>query len=444
MVSLINFSDINSSNRLDAEYYQHHLNRKQNLKKYLKLIEVCEFIHTGPSGSMLSASNYVERGMKVIRPSNLDGWNCDRGDFVYIPDDYCRKKKVKLYRKGDILISRVGDVKFGIVENEECAISPNLIAVRIKQDKLDPYYLLAFLNSKPGFDQIMRGAKRVSLASIDTVHLANLQLPNLSVKEQKVIGDIVRNALEKKRKAEKLYLQAEEMLMRAINFHINETTELSAIVDLSIIQNTKRADPEFYINTSSHLDPLLTGEGMQSVINQINFVELGETSQILRGIEPGRKAYRSSSKLFLRASNISKFGLLPKSQKYIYEKLFNKLRKKYQPQAGEILLVKDGKPGTALAVNEMINGIISESTVRLKINDKFTKEYLSLSINSPFCRQQIKSNLDGTLVPHWKVEQIRKLKIPIVDKSIRVEITNLVRKSHFLFMDAEKELKCLS
>ncbi|MBU3979428.1 hypothetical protein KKE68_07080, partial [Patescibacteria group bacterium] len=172
----------------------------------------------------------------------------------------------------------------------------------------------------------------------------------------------------------------------------------------------------------------------------IKSIQIREITQIFRGIEPGSKAYKKSGKLFLRVSNIGKYGLLEKSQKYISNDLYEKLRKKYQPHIGEILLVKDGKPGVALTINKPIEGIISEGIVRLKFNTSLAPEYISLCINSLICQSRISTDKDGSLVPHWKIEQIKKLRIPIISPEERMSILNNIKKSAALFQESRNNL----
>lgn len=434
--SIINYSVIYDENRIDAEYFQSkftEINNKSEKQKYIKLHELCEFIQTGPSGAMMYSSNYTSNGIKVIRPSNLNGWTCDNGNFVYVTEDYCLTKKIKLYKQGDILISRVGDLKFGIIEdNKRIAISPNMIAVRTNQEILDPYYLLAFLNTQLGFNQICRGMKNLCISSVTSSFIEKISIPLIPLSGQTKQAKIIENALRQRRKAMSLYSQAENLLMKSIKYRSKNNISNKIIVNFSLLKCAKRADAEYYFNSDYNKQ------------DQIKTEELGDIASIRRGIEVGRKNYEETGKLFLRASNISEFGLLNKCQKFISDDLFNKLSHKYQPQVGEILLVKDGKPGTALVLHEKVDGIIAEGIVRLRLINSIPAEYIVLSINSKFCRKQIYAHLDGSLVPHWKVDQIKNLKIPLVEEEINNQIVELVKKSFWNFRKSNYFLNKLS
>ncbi len=430
--SFVNHSDIIAANRLDAEYFQpKFLDLREKLKsgKYRKLHELCEFIRTGPAGSVLPASKYTSSGIKVYRPSNLNGWTCDNSNIVYVSEEYCSKQNLKLYSNGDILVTRIGDIKFAIIQETKLfAISPNLFVIRTKKDLLDPYFLLVFLNTWFGADQILRGQKIVSLASVDIGQVANMLVPLIPVDAQIKIGKLVKNGLKKLRQAKEIHSQTESALVQIIGHQKSSKDQSSNIINFSELLKVRRADAEYFL--------------AQKFIGQesIKWMQIGEISRVMRGIEPGRKAYQKNGKLFMRVSNIDKYGLLEKSQKYISEVLYKKLYKKYQPQISEILLVKDGKPGVAFVVKKSIKGIISDGIVRLQLNTLFAPEYVSLCINSPICQQQILADIDGSLVPHWKVEQIKNLKIPIVSANIQAGLVRVMKKSGILFQKAEENL----
>ena len=43
---------------------------------------------------------------------------------------------------------------------------------------------------------------------------------------------------------------------------------------------------------------------------------------------------------------------------------------------------------------------------------------------------QIERDAGGSVIAHWKPEQIKKLKVPILSNTIQIKIADLVHKSH--------------
>lgn len=431
MEDIVNFLSIKASNRLDAEFFSPRflkIHEQLKNKNYIRLHDLCEFIHTGPAGSVLTSSAYVSSGIKMYRPSNLNNWTCENSTIAYVRPEYCREKNLLLCHPGDILVARVGDIKLGIIQNNNSTISPNLIVIRTKKELLDPYFLLAFLNHEEGFAQIQRGSKRVSLASVTISHIAEILVPQVSAHTQKKIGNLIRKALKSQQEAKMLYAKAEDLLLSTIKFQSFKKSQLTKIINLSNLRQMQRIDAEFYIFKST-------------LKNQIKKISLEKIAKIFRGIEPGRSEYKTSGKLFLRASNIDKFGLIDKSQKFISPLLYKKLSKKYQPNIGDILFVKDGKPGVACLLIQSLTGIISGSIVRLVVKESVYPEYIFLCINSPFCQQQILIDEDGSLQPHLKVNRIEKLKIPIVEKEIQEQISKLIKNSYTKLEESKESIQ---
>ena len=151
---------------------------------------------------------------------------------------------------------------------------------------------------------------------------------------------------------------------------------------------------------------------------------------IKKGFEPGSDEYQEEGKLFIRVSSISKHGIIDKDQKYLSNELYYVLRKDFEPKTGEILLTKDATPGIAYVLKEPVEGIIAGGIIRLKLKEDIESEYLALCVNSMIGQVQIERDAGGSVIVHWKPDQIKDLQIPILSKFTQQKIADLVRKSH--------------
>lgn len=197
---------------------------------------------------------------------------------------------------------------------------------------------------------------------------------------------------------------------------------LSYIVNLSEVKSAHRADAEYF-------QPKY--EKLIEKIKSKNARILGELVSMKKGIEPGSEIYQDEGKLFIRVSSLSKNGLEDKDQKYLSDELYQKLKKNYEPKVDEILLTKDATPGTAYVVKEPIEGIVSSGILRLKLkNEKVENEYLALCLNSVIGQMQAERDGGGSIITHWRPEQIKSILIPVLPKSTQQKIADLVQKSH--------------
>ncbi len=93
-------------------------------------------------------------------------------------------------------------------------------------------------------------------------------------------------------------------------------------------------------------------------------------------------------------------------------------------------MTKDATPGIAHVLKEPIEGIIASGVMHLKLKEDIEAEYLALCINCIIGQKQIERDAGGSIIAHWKPEQIKKLQVPILPKSTQQKIADLVHHSH--------------
>lgn len=204
--------------------------------------------------------------------------------------------------------------------------------------------------------------------------------------------------------------------------------DLFSIINFSDVKSAKRIDAEYF---------QLKYEKLVEKIKKNNAQKLGDLVLMKKGIEVGVEEYQEEGKVFIRVSNMSKFGVTESDQKYLSDKLYESLKNNFKPNRGEVLLTKDATPGIAYSLKEDIEGIISGGTLRLKLKGKIEGEYLTLCLNSIIGKMQAERDAGGSVIAHWKPEQIKNIVIPILSKLIQQKIADLVIKSH----EARKKAK---
>jgi hypothetical protein len=230
-----------------------------------------------------------------------------------------------------------------------------------------------------------------------------------------------------------LYSQAETLLLEELGLKdLKPKYEKTYTAKLSDVFSVHRVDAEYF------------QPAYEEVIEKLreNNIELQPLRKFIlsiqRGIESGSENYRDEGKPFIRVSNLSKYGFTNRYQKYLSEELYQQLREIYEPKQGDFLLTKDATPGIAYVVKEQIEGIISSGILRLQINDsEINKEYLALCINSIVGKIQVERDCGGSVILHWKPEQVKRLQIPILPLETQQEIASLVQQSH----EARKKAK---
>ncbi|MBI5913113.1 restriction endonuclease subunit S [Candidatus Azambacteria bacterium] len=426
--SIIKKSQLEGTKRLDAEYYQpEYLALQENLEKTKSIMpwgEIEGKFITGPFGSEFDTENYVQDGeYRYVRGKDVKDFFPTDGDNVYIPKkDYERLKKYSLL-EGDILVSVVGTPGIGAIVDS--TLLPAIFSCKstvYRTTSINPFYFIAYLNSSYGRKLLERGVRGAVQTGLNINDLRDLPvfLPNVGIQEE--IGDVVKNAKKTFDSSKSLYFQAENLLLEELGLKDFESESgLWSAVNLSEVQKANRIDAEYF-------DPKY--QKILSLIRGNDGMALGELAAVKKGFEAGSEAYQEEGKLFIRVSSISKDGITDKDQKYLKDELYDQLKKEYQPKVGEILLTKDASPGIAHVVKEPIEGIISGGVLRVRLKEDVEPEYCALVINSIIGKLQVERDAGGSIIAHWKPDQVKELQVPILPKPTQQKIDEFVRKSH--------------
>lgn len=423
--SIIQKSQLEGAHRLDAEYYQpEYLESQNKLAQWptSQLIDVAK-VSDGNHGS-ISESFSATDGVRYLRGKDLNDFFVSDDNPIYIPEsEYLKIKRSHIFKE-DVLVSIVGTVGLvSIVADDFDKLTGNCKIAILRTKKVDPWFLSAFLVSRYGQNQIRRKVAGAVQTGIILQDLSSVLVPDVSQDEQKKVREIVESSYREQIRSENLYSQAENLLLEELglkDFKVED--DLSYIVNLSDVKSAHRADAEYF---QPKYDKLVER------IKSKNAKALGELVSMKKGIEPGAEAYQDEGRLFIRVSSLSKYGIEDKDQKYLSKELYQKLKNNQEPKIGEILLTKDATPGIAYVVKGQIEGIISSGILRLKVKDKeIENEYLALCLNSIVGQMQAERDGGGSIITHWRPEQVKSVFVPILPKPTQQKIADLVQKSH--------------
>jgi len=254
--SIIQKLQLESMNRLDAEYYQSEyleVDKKVSFLKYQTIKKISEKVFSGPFGSTLKSESYQSEGIPFIRIGNISDIFIDKEDedLVYIsPKEHKRIFSTHL-KSGDIVFSKIGTIgRLSVISDDfgEVNISENNIGIRFA--KLLPeqrVYLLFFLLSKYGQQQILRKASGNIQQKLNVADIETIKVPIVKEKVAHEIFSVYKQVIEFRRKSESLYSQAKNLLLKGLgleDFKIED--DLSYVVSLSDVKSANRIDAEYF------------------------------------------------------------------------------------------------------------------------------------------------------------------------------------------------------
>jgi len=151
------------------------------------------FVQTGPFGSQLHATDYVEEGVPVVMPVNIgDNRIIEAGIARVREADAARLSRHRL-RAGDIVYSRRGDVERRALVREEQSgwlCGTGCLLVR-PGTSVDPRYLSFLLGSGAARSWLVRHAQGATMPNLNTSILSALPLTIHEKPEQLRIAHIL-------------------------------------------------------------------------------------------------------------------------------------------------------------------------------------------------------------------------------------------------------------
>lgn len=196
--------------RIEAEYYKKkYLKLEKKVSGFNALGELCNKIVCGPFGSNLLDTLYQESGILVVRPFNIKNFGVSKNNLVYVSESAIRENNLKVFTKGTLLFSRVGDIKIGLLNRESATISPNVIAAEVRPGY--GAFLTAFFHTPYGYDQIRRELKVLAQPTISTQIIKTLKVPNFSSKFRETVNKLVECSESLAQKAESEYHKAQSI-----------------------------------------------------------------------------------------------------------------------------------------------------------------------------------------------------------------------------------------
>jgi len=423
---------------------------KNNSLKYVPIGDTLTNSQYGLSIEMNEDGN----GTKIYRMNEISNMMCSRNILKYAP---ISNEEIELYKlkDRDLLFNRTNSQVFvgrtGIFRkfsDEDLVFASYLIRVNPDPDIITPEYLTTFLNTKYGVLDVKRRARvSINQSNVNAEELKRVEIPLVSSELQLLVTKAFDKAFEFIQESERKYKKSQTILLSELSLNNWQPKhQLSFIKNYSDTHQAGRIDAEYYQPRYEEI--------IKAIKNYSGgWDTLGNLVYIKKCIEVGSGEYVDEGIPFVRVSNISPFEL--SEEKYISEKLYKQLTpkeenvsfeesKSHQPQKGEILFTKDASPGVAYYLNEKTQKIIpSGGILRLKKKtDTINNEYLTLVLNSILTKEQVNRDVGGSVILHWRPDQVKEMAIPILPEKKQTQIQQKISESFNLRKQSKHMLEC--
>jgi hypothetical protein len=217
--SEISLSQVESASRLDAEYYQPEYLSLSDALDDKKPHHIGDFAFV-TDGIHASPDIVTEGGVRYLSAKCVKDNDFAVGDTLQINDMQHSNNKRTQMNRDDVLITTVGTIGNAAVVTDDLLpanADRHLGIIRINSEAgFDPYYLATFLNTKLGRFQTLSEATGNVQLNLFIEKIKTLRVVKVAAHDQ--IAELARRGYARRRDAEKLYIEAKELLESALRF----------------------------------------------------------------------------------------------------------------------------------------------------------------------------------------------------------------------------------
>lgn len=445
-ISILNLSDTKKiiDFRIDANTYKKEYLKTEELielKGYKTIDELSISVQNFGAYSLCNFINFEDYGIPFLMTENVRN-NFINWDIQKYVDLESHEMLFKSHcQKGQVLVTMAGEYLGRVAVYDKdfiCSSNQAIAKVTLKPNVL-PYVISTFLNTKYGQNQINRLKTITGQPNINMSLIKSLKVLSFGSEFSKAIEELIPNSERKRNLSQQKYIEAENLLLETLGLQdFQPSTEAINVKSFKeSFAKTGRLDAEYY------------QPKYEETVNRIkkNYWKLlNQIVDISKSIEPGSSAYDEEEGLpFYRVSDYNKFGLSTPTKNlcFPYVKENEVLLNDLKPKSGTILFSKDGSVGTAYLLTEDLNGITSGATLHLKVKNevKVLPEYLTLALNSKLVQLQAERDAGGSIILHWRLDEIENVVVPIIDFSIQQQIASLIQESFALKAESQKLLE---
>jgi len=241
-------SDLVGAIRLDAEFWQPAYLGKEKAIRAGEHTSLGTLVSTFKKGIFyILAREYADKGIPFYRSSNVGAVLPKDEGLTFITSAKHKEEHKTALEAGDLMIVKTGRCGASVVFDPQCNVSQDVIAVKVHRDRVNPYFLALYLNTKFGSSEMNRwfqGQVQPHL-SLDDARRILVALP--SEETQTEIEVIVKESARSRSESSTAYQMARELLDTELG--LDELTfqkPVGYVANFSDLETSLRSDAQHY------------------------------------------------------------------------------------------------------------------------------------------------------------------------------------------------------
>ena len=389
----------------------------------------------GNYGSLPDSVDYASEGIALVRGTDLQSMSVNLSDSVRVPEHYYDQFKKAQISSGDILmlvkgasIDRPDSVAMFPNTDDKAIANGSVFIIRADSKKVNSKFLLAVMTSDSFLLQKRRGSSNTGALynDIDTIKAFIVPLPDSKV--QHYIGQKVELA----EKCRKRAAEHKHQLFKKISEYIEEpqSTDINKIgywADESL--TSERIDPMYYQPTYIANVDFLSGR------RDTKYLYDKKLCSLITDGDHGNPLYAEKGPAYLRVTDFYGFNIQHKDMPRINSEYAQKIGERCYVNDGDVIVSIVGTIGLVTVINNRSAGAIaSRGVARIVTSDGLNPYYLASYLSSTRGQLQLKQLCVGTVQKGIYLDSLKKVQVPVPDKTIQDDIGNHL-KQHLSLID---------
>lgn len=439
-ISEVKFSYVKQSCeilRLDSFYYTKEFlydEYKIDNQKRKKLRDLSSSILSFGAYSLNNFVEYRNSGVPFIRGVNLKNGILDFNDVIFIDKDAHKLLwKSEVFPK-TILLSMsgtIGDVAIAMPDYPYPMNSNQDIAKIRINNKINTYYVYAFLLSRYGQNYLKREARGSVQQHVFLSQMENFDIPIPSISFQKQLEKVVLSSHFSLSKSDSLYSELQNLIMD--KFGLNNWQPSNNLVNVKSLKDSflssGRLDAEHY---------QMKYDELEARIKTLPYKTIAEIQQFnARGVQPDYVEEGSVS--VVNSKHILEDGLDYDNFERTTE-AFLSSHERAQIEYGDILIYTTGANIGRTQVYLKDDHALASNHVNILRVRGVNPIYLALVLNSPVGRMQTEKLCTGSAQAEIYPNDIEKFIVPILDETKQETIAAKVQDCFALKMESKRLL----
>lgn len=414
-------SDLVGAIRLDAEFWQPAYLEKEKTIRINEHAALGNLVGTFKKGIFyILAREYTNHGVPFYRSSNVGAILPKEEGLTYITERKHQDEYKTALVNGDLMIVKTGKSGASVVLQERCNVSQDVIAVKVRRERVNPYYLAVYLDTRFGSSEMNRWFQGQVQPHLSLEDARRIWVPLIAELEQQQIEKLVLGSAKAKNDSEQAWSTAQQFLESELGLDkLRLQKPMGYTASFSDLEMSRRFDAQHYqfqfSQLLAHLAKFTTYK-----IRQIR-------SCNRRGIQPlyvADGAFDVINSQHLGPKHIDYAGLQKTSHQTFVASPEAHIRQ------NDLLIYTTGAYiGRTNVYLSNAPALASNHVNILRITPEIDAAYLAIVFQSVVGQFQTQKHSRGSAQAELYSNDIDKFIVPILPFEIQTTIGNLVRES---------------